>query len=409
MTRESAVSLGGALLLLLAAEGAAAQSSHPPPQADIDRSVDAGAKFLLEAWAREPNEPAYKGDTLVFYALLAAGRGNEPRTGKLLQRILATPLDGTDFPVYDVGLRAMALAHADPVRYQTEIARCAWWLVNAQTDNGQWDYDGPQDGEVPKKFDTVPWSGPVPTGKNATGRTGLKVERRAKWVAANPRREGILRNASTTQYGLLGLFAARSAFIIVPEETWKKAEEMLLRTQDGKEGGWAYIDPKDKSNQWQPVDPPSHLDHTLMILSCLSILKRVRERASPEIDKAADRAFHYLTRRADWLGEYLRTMPQDKDGGLTLIYHFYDLYSIERVGIFWDRDKLGGMAWYALGARQLLQKQTGDGSWGLNYRDGSSDKLVNTSFAILFLKRTVAGMPTPTQGNKPRPDVPTGK
>ena len=143
---------------------AAAQGTKPPPQADIDRAVEAGARFLLAPWERDPGEHSYRGDALVFYALLAAGKGADARTGKLLKRILDTPLDGADFPVYDVGLRAMALAHADPVRFQYEIGRCAWWLVNAQTENGQWDYDGPRDAEAPKKFDSGKWSGPVPTG-----------------------------------------------------------------------------------------------------------------------------------------------------------------------------------------------------------------------------------------------------
>lgn len=390
-----------------------AQGNHPPPQADVDRAVEAGARFLLASWEKDPGEHSYKGDALVLYALLAAGKGSDARTGKLAKRILEAPLDGTDFPVYDVGLRAMALAHADPVRFQNEIARCAWWLVNAQTDNGQWDYDGPADAEVPKKFDSARWAGPVPTGakgKNTPVRTALKVERRAKWVAANPRRGKILRNSSTTQYGLLGLFAARSAYVMVPDETWKKVEAFLLRTQDAKEGGWTYIDPKDAANDWAPMDPPSHLDQTLMYLSCLSILQRVREKPDPTIEKSAERAFGYLTQRSDWLGEHLKTMPKDDEARLTLIYHFYDLYSIERVGILWNRDKLGGMAWYAVGARQILKHQQKDGAWGQDYKSGASDKLVNTSFAILFLRRTVAGMPTPTHGGGLQgPDVPTDK
>ncbi len=392
---------------------AAAQGNKPPPQGDVDRAVEAGARYLLASWERDPGQHSYKGDALVFYALLAAGKGADARTGKLFKRILDTPLDGTDFPVYDVGLRAMALAHADPVRFQTEIARCAWWLVNAQTDNGQWDYDGPNHEGVPKKFDPGKGSGPVPTGakgKNPAPRDALKVERREKWVAANPRRGTILRNSSTTQYALLGLFAARTAYVTIPEETWRKVEDLLLRTQDGKEGGWTYIDPKDDKNDWHPVDPPSHLDQTLMVLSCLSILQRVREKPDPRIDKSADRALGYLTQRSDWLGEHLKTMPKDDEPGLTLIYHFYDLYSIERVGILWDREKLGGMAWYALGAKQLLKYQQRDGAWGQDYKTGASDKLVNTSFAILFLKRTVAGMPTPTHGGGLQgPDVPTDK
>ena len=78
-----------------------------------------------------------------------------------------------------------------------------------------------------------------------------------------------------------------------------------------------------------------------------------------------------------------------KPFGLDLLYHYYFLFSVERAGILWGREEIGDTSWYAVGAKYLLGAQGKDGSWGTDYAAGESDRLVNTSFAILFLKRAV--------------------
>ncbi|MFC1587225.1 hypothetical protein ACFL54_02845 [Planctomycetota bacterium] len=69
--------------------------------------------------------------------------------------------------------------------------------------------------------------------------------------------------------------------------------------------------------------------------------------------------------------------------------YFYYLYAIERAGVILNVKKFGAHDWYREGTTLLLGSQLPDGSWlskgyGENY-------LVATSFAILFLKR--ASMP----------------
>jgi hypothetical protein len=67
-------------------------------------------------------------------------------------------------------------------------------------------------------------------------------------------------------------------------------------------------------------------------------------------------------------------------GGLNL----YFLWSLERVGVIFGVDKIGGIDWYATGADSLLPAQQQDGSWG----GGEYGPEVNTSFALLFLSRS---------------------
>jgi hypothetical protein len=70
------------------------------------------------------------------------------------------------------------------------------------------------------------------------------------------------------------------------------------------------------------------------------------------------------------------------------------LYSLERGGILWGRDKISSIDWYAVGANDLLATQAKDGSWGIQYKNGNDDRLVNTAYAILFLRRAVGWIPT---------------
>jgi hypothetical protein len=66
-------------------------------------------------------------------------------------------------------------------------------------------------------------------------------------------------------------------------------------------------------------------------------------------------------------------------------YHFYNLYALERVGVFSGQEKLGRHPWFADGAKFILGNQKADGSW----TDGSqsSHPTWDTCFAILFLRR----------------------
>jgi hypothetical protein len=396
--------------ILIPAACAAAQQSPRPTQKEIDMAVDAGARYLLRSADVDVKSHHFQSDGLVYYALVAAGRGADSAALRFRNRMLETPLDKPFAPVYHVAIRAMALAKADPVRHQKEIARCAWWLVNAQTDNGQWDYEGPEDGAVPRSFERTTWTGPAPTSgkdRKSVSVSPLKVTRTEPQRALDPHREEINRNSSTTQYAVLGLLAARTASVAIPQETWMKLQDFLLRTQDPKEGGWDYIDPADKKNSWQPATDGSHLDQTLMMLSCLGVLRRVQDRPDPRLAKAIERALGHVLDRSDWFGRHLRELPQtDDQPRIGLIYHYYTLYSIERVGLLLGQERLAQMDWYGIGAEHLLTHQEKDGSWGLTYRDGSTDRLANTSFAILFLSRSV---PSIDSREPVRPDVPTGK
>jgi hypothetical protein len=63
---------------------------------------------------------------------------------------------------------------------------------------------------------------------------------------------------------------------------------------------------------------------------------------------------------------------------------FYFLWSLERVGIVYGIDKIGGIDWYDVGADELIPAQNGNGSWG----KGANGDNTDTAFALLFLARS---------------------
>jgi hypothetical protein len=63
---------------------------------------------------------------------------------------------------------------------------------------------------------------------------------------------------------------------------------------------------------------------------------------------------------------------------------FYFLWSLERVGVIFGVDKIGGIDWYDFGANELIPAQHANGSWG----KGAKGSEVETAFALLFLARS---------------------
>jgi len=85
-----------------------------------------------------------------------------------------------------------------------------------------------------------------------------------------------------------------------------------------------------------------------------------------------------------WLQEHFAVDHHPSADGPPAGYWPYYLYALERVGALTGRKWIGRHDWYREGAAELLKKQRADGSWESG---GYDDELVNTCFALLFLKR----------------------
>ena len=62
----------------------------------------------------------------------------------------------------------------------------------------------------------------------------------------------------------------------------------------------------------------------------------------------------------------------------------YTLWSIERVGVLFQQDKIDGQEWYRWGMR-ILKKGNKPAATGVNSRE--LPDTVNTAFALLFLQQ----------------------
>jgi hypothetical protein len=71
--------------------------------------------------------------------------------------------------------------------------------------------------------------------------------------------------------------------------------------------------------------------------------------------------------------------PKERD------WHYYYLYSLERVGRVLDTEYIGQHEWYPLGAKWLVGAQRTDGAWVGQGQE--AEPRLATSFALLFLTR----------------------
>ena len=109
-----------------------------------------------------------------------------------------------------------------------------------------------------------------------------------------------------------------------------------------------------------------------------------------------------------WLAEVftVEANPTFPAGGAP--WHLYYLYGLERVGSLTGFDHVGKHDWYREGATFLLGAQGADGHWEgqkgtMNLTDEHESPLVQTCFALLFLRRSttppvVPVTPRPTTG-----------
>jgi hypothetical protein len=144
--------------------------------------------------------------------------------------------------------------------------------------------------------------------------------------------------------------------------------------------GWAYL-PKDTKYQSGSM--------TTSGVATLIICKDALEFAGKykAIQKKADKA---IRDGCAWLARHFTIRSNPRGRGA---WHYYYLYGLERAGVLSLVREFGKHKWYEQGVKYLLSAQQGNGAWTAG---GQSSELVNTCFALLFLKRAttpIIGIP----------------
>jgi len=204
-----------------------------------------------------------------------------------------------------------------------------------------------------------------------------------------------------TQYGVLALWEAWHNGLRVPPKAVAQVADWLLRTQDPS-GGFGYQGKIAPSNK--PIEQ-TEIRHSLTAAALGSLYMcadmagadaqetdaegalpssvRNLTNAQPKksrlritIDRQRLRAV--LERGNAWMKKNWTAEPDQ--------WTFYYLYALERYMTFREAaDGEGhGIAWYAEGAKHLLEEQRNDGVWR-----GRASDVPDTAFALLFLMRAM--------------------
>ncbi len=350
-------------------------------QVEIDKAIKKGIEFL-KGVGKTPGHAhsgAKHSDELLLWTFL---HGDVPmedaKFQKMLQRVLSDPLETT----YKVTLQAMTLEELDRAKYQGRIAQCAQFLVDNQCKNGQWSYGDPSPHVNEISTDTAtsvvtrpaPGSGPRIYETSPGHRTKPPVTRK---IPVKKKKEGPAQgDNSNTQYASLGLRACHDAGILIPRDVvelashwWRVSQHAGIKDSGyGGVRGWNY-----KTEDTDKDDRPAYESMTAGAVGCLVIYDYMLGKDWSRDPSVRD-GLNWLASNFSVNENAGRPKPSD--------WYYYCMYAIERAGILYGTAKFGKHLWYKEGAEVLLKRQKPDGSW-----EGHSDKVWNTCFAILFLKR----------------------
>ncbi|MFW6066146.1 MAG: DUF4159 domain-containing protein [Planctomycetota bacterium] len=321
-------------VVLVAVLLACSVSYGQPPRSDATQAVESARDWLLQQldqygkcvheYPRDHPRLLYGGRTaLVTYALLTSGldRNHQSVNGSL-QWLSEAELDG----VYPVAMRATAMSAVGGNEYLEQLAHDVNWLIDAAAEDGTYTY-APCDGETCERYD------------NASAHAAMMA------VAAG---------------------AARG--VDVPRKYWRTMQRHWESQQQG-DGGFGYRVPPGS------VRTQSYGSMTAAGLAaagvCFDKLHRERFVRCREVEQP-----RLMTASRQWLA---RRFDAEVNPGKGVEWYYYWLYSVAEAGRRTGRKRFGDHDWYAEGAAALLDRQRGDGSFGIG------DRVEETALALIFL------------------------
>lgn len=367
--------LGGmallALLALLTLRGTGRPEEQPSPKVDpqaVNRAIDRGVAFLKQQQNAENGTWVYGGEgknngslslgltALAGLTLLHSGVAPKDPSVQKAARFLRTawaamwkdPNKGHDVDTtydrrtYSVALAILFLDELGEAGDNALIRLLATWLVKTQRLNtGGWGY------------------GVDPSSTHGDN--------------------------SNTQFALLGMWAGKRHGVAITVPLARTASRFYLT--HNKDGGWSY-------------SPEEGGKDSTLAMSCVGLMALALRHAAANEDILRPRTasaagspralsnvaeddhvvsgFRYVQQCLRSASEAGNSWTGDNS---TYQNAYYALWSLERVAVAYNLRTIGGLDWYAIGARFLLAKQQDDGRW-----QGSWD-LADTCFALLFLRR----------------------
>jgi hypothetical protein len=195
---------------------------------------------------------------------------------------------------------------------------------------------------------------------------------------------------AATEFALLGLWVSRftPACKERAEASLRKAAKHLRAAQDATSGGWsgdAFHKPDAAAlSRTASALLALGLEHSLNYRPPVHEARLTSSQAGTDPDPPGPpkrpvpawekddpilRGFDYLDRAFSWCNAESE-------------YMLYSFWCVERVGMIYRKERIGGSDWYDYGAKVLVKHQQSDGSWALDTRHGPN---VDTALALLFL------------------------
>jgi len=401
--------------------GAASPAGAAGPTSDeIKRSVKAGADALKPRYERSApgagivvaGGTQVVGTTcLVGLALLEAGT---PANDAAVKTITATVRDAAykQTSTYPIALCLMYLDRLGDPADVPAIQMLAVRLLVGQNGNGGWGYIC-----IPSvSADDEQRLRAMKPG--AAGKFHPDVEKYGQALTAGAQQSGAGApgdDNSNTQFAVLGVWISRKHGVPV-DNALELIEKRFSASQDEQTGNWSYsgLRPAGLPGGAIPSGSPAMYCAGLLGMAT-SIARREERRLKSEQQGAAktdgkpgskpsdpfynppagtapakqpardsrdlvvQRAFAGLGMTFADLGKNKRLLPvQSAPHGYGDLYF---LWSLERVGVVYGVDKIGGLDWYDVGAAAIVQSQGQNGLWSSTGYGAD----VNTAFAILFL------------------------
>jgi len=391
-------------------------SLHKPvsksQQQKIDEAIDKGVSFLRDqgaptgSWVVDSDKEHPVGyAALPALALLECKTPvTDPAIVKAADFVRNHCDDLAD--TYDLGLAVLFLDRLGDPRDRPLLQNLALRLIAGQTAAGGWDYKCPVlplsdarklltflQGTRPKieffipieRTDNVAKSEPAAvikptiTQKQADDSDLPPALRGLPIVAYLSKKSWNIDcdrpgDNSNTQFGLLGLWAARRHG--VPTELSLDMVGARFEATQNPSGGWGYA-----------MRGPSK--NTMTCVGLLGLAMSHGAAAEAYLDAASKGKAPPRPPLTDpRIKDGLAALGQFVDGddsrrGLASRLDYYYLWTLERVGMLYQREKFGEQDWYQWGVKILLDRQIDNGSWQQHY-----NPVADTSFALLFLRRS---------------------
>lgn len=417
-----AVRLAALLGALLAVSAPAAPGATPK---EIDRAIQGGTAALKATYGKGVPAGTGGGDNtvgaacLAGLALLEAGTPvNDPAVKVITDAVRAASY--TQSRTYGIALCLMYLDRfGDPADVPL-IQMLAARLIVGQTSGGGWGYtccaDVPATDADWLRANLKP-AQLVAGGAGKPPKFHPDAEKYGQALTAAKGQANVGAagdDNSNTQFAVIAVWMARKHGAPV-DGTLDLVEKRFLASQEARTGNWPYngggigggspamycagllgmatglarreerrkADPPAPKPEAPKPDKPT--DPFYNPPAVKEPVKKAPARPADERDLVVQRAFAGLGLTiADQIRSGKGLLFAGEAGG-----HgngdLYFLWSLERVGVVYGVDKIGGFDWYDIGATALVRSQNADGTWTVG---GSYGVTVNTPFAVLFLCRS---------------------